>query len=430
MFRQPVVLIANSLGQFSSIRMCVFYKVVYTFVFILIQAWLVLCYFYVVNGIYNVDLAGHPIGSDPMYPGRMPMQGQPQGGYPMNTGPRAVDHTGYPMNHNMMSQGGQMGYRTTQSAMPGPNRMGPFASSVSPNAVVGANNNPQMISSMNAHPGAGQYPMGMMNRPQQQQQMQQQMQHQQQQSMMGMSPNPGGMRMGAQNMGTHLGPISTSGDSTPFQPPISGNNMGMYNRSPNPGGSIMGQNSAVAAQAAGQKRSSLSPYQSQYRTATAYSPNSTPPGGPTQPPFQGTPPPPPSYNSSNNSLPSVNQASTYQVVPPNQTAPNNSNQLPLPSAAGAQEASNSPRSGPGTPTVATSTVHTHDLVTSQLSPLPVVANDTTITVTSSQKSSNTDLAASSSVSQEVSNASQGSTPQVSPLVLYVYLISCVLPLDY
>ena len=299
-----------------------------------------------------------------------------------------------------------MGYRTTQSPMPGPNRLGPF-SSVSPNAVVGANNNPQMISSMNAHPGTGQYPMGMMNRPQQIQQQQQQMQQQQ---MMGMSPNPGGMRMGTQNMGAHLGPISTSGDSTPFQPPISGNNMGMYNHSPNPGGSLMGQNSAVAAQAAAQKRNSISPYQSQYRTA-GYSPNSTPPGGPTQPPFQG--PPPPSYNSSNNSLPSVNQASTYQVVPPNQTAPNNSNQLPLPSATGAQEASNSPRSGPGTPTVATSTVHSHDIVTSQLSPLPVIANDTAITVSSSQKSSTTDLAASSSISQEASNPSQVSTPQVS-----------------
>ena len=310
-----------------------------------------------------------------------------------------------------------MGYRTTQSAMPGPNRLGPFSSSVSPNAVVGANNNPQMISSMNAHPGAGQYPMGMMSRPQQQQLQQQQMQHQQQ-SMMGMSPNPGGMRMGTQNMGTHLGPISTSGDSTPFQPPISGNNMGMYNRSPNPGGTLMGQNSAVAAQAAGQKRNSLSPYQSQYRT-TAYSPNSTPPGGPAQPPFQGTPPP--SYNSSNNSLPSVNQASTYQVVPPNQTAPNNSNQLPLPSAAASQEASNSPRSGPGTPTVATSTVHSHDTVTSQLSPLPAMANDTTLTVTSSQKSSNTDLAAPGSVSQETSNVSQGSTPQVSQLFLCAFL---------
>ena len=408
--------------------MYVFYKSGYTFVFILIQAWLVLCYFSIVNGdirsLYNLDMAGHPIGSDPMYPGRVPMQGQPQGAYPMNTGPRAVDHAGYPMNHNMMSQGGQVVYRTTQSAMPGPNRLGPFSSSVSPNAVVGANNNPQMISGMNAHPGAaGQYPMGMMNRPQQLQQQQQQIQ--QQQSMMGMSPNPGGMRMAAQNMGAHLGPISTSGDSTPFQPPISGN-MGMYNRSPNPGGSLMGQNSAVVAQAAaGQKRTSLSPYQSQYRTA-AYSPNSTPPGGPTQPTFQGAPtPPPPSYNSSNNPLPSVNQASTYQVVPPNQTAPNNSNQLPLPSAGTAQEASNSPRSGPGTPTVATSTVHTHDLVTSQLSPLPVMANDTTITVTSSQKSSNTDLTASSSVSQEVSNASQGSTPQVSQLYILLSYFICI-----
>ena len=173
-------------------------------------------------------MAGHPIGSDPMYPSRIPMQ--PQGTYPMNTaGPRAVEHAGYPMNHNMMSQGGQMGYRTTQLVMPGPNRMGPFSTTVSPNAVVGANNNPQMISSMNAHPGAaGQYQMpGMMNRPQMQQQQQMQLQ---QQSTMGMSLNPGGMRMGSQNMGTHLGPISTSGDSTPFQPPISGNNMVMYNR--------------------------------------------------------------------------------------------------------------------------------------------------------------------------------------------------------
>ena len=154
--------------------------------------------------------------------------------------------------------------------------------------------------------------LGMMNRPQMQQQQQQQMQHQQH----WMSPNPGGMRMGSQNMGTHLGPISTSGDSTPFQPPIGGNNMGMYNHSPNPGGNLMGQNSAVAAQAAGQKQNSFSSYQSQYRT-TAYSPNTTPPGGPTQPQFQGTSPPP-SYNLSSNSLPSVNQASTYQVVPPNQ----------------------------------------------------------------------------------------------------------------
>jgi len=369
-----------------------------------------LCIFSVVNGdirgLYNVDLAGHPIGSDPMYASRMPMQGQPQGAYPMNAGPR-VDHAGYPMNHNMMSQGGQMGYRTTQSAMPGPNRLGPF-SSVSPNAVVGANNNPQMISNMNAHPGTGQYPPGMMNRPQPQQQPQMQVQHQQQ-AMMGMSPNPAAMRIGSQGMGGHLGPISTTGDSTPFQPPISGNNIGMYNRSPNPGGSLMGQNSAIAAQAAGPKRNSLSPYQSQYRTP-AYSPNSTPPGGPTQTPFQGTPTPPPSYNSSSNSLPSVNQASTYQVVPPNQTAPNNSNQLPLPSAAAAQEASNSPRSGPGTPTTAT---HSHDIVNSQLSPLTAVANDTAMTVTSSQKSSNTDLAASSSVNQESASGSQGSTPQVS-----------------
>ena len=373
-------------------------------------------------------MAGHPIGSDPMYQSRMPMQGQPQGTYPMNTaGPRAVEHAGYPMNHNMMSQGGQMGYRTTQSTMPGPNRMGPFSTTVSPNAVVGANNNPQMISSMNAHPGAaGQYQMpGMMNRPQMQQQ-QQQMQ-QQQQSMMGMSPNPGGMRMGSQKMGTHLGPISTSGDSTPFQTPISGNNMAMYNRSPNPGGSIMGQNSAVAA---GQKRNSLSPYhQSQYRST--YSPNSTPPGGPTQPQFQGTPPPP-SYNSSNNSLPSVNQASTYQVVPPNQTAPINSNQLPLPSGTAAQEASNSPRSGPGTPTAATSTVHSHDIVTSQLSPLTVMANDSGMTVTSSQKSSNTDLTASTNVSQEASSVSQGSTPQVSHRLFvcaFLTICMCVFFLD-
>ena len=263
--------------------------------------------------------------------------------------------------------------------------------------------------------------IGMINRPQIQQQ-QQQMQ-QLQQSMMGMSPNPSGMRMGSQNIGTHLGgPISTSGDSTPFQPPISSNNMGMYNRSPNPGGSLMGQNSAVAAQVAGQKRKSLSPYQSQYRS-TAYSPNSIPPGGPTQPQFQGTPPPP-SYNSSSNSLPSVNQASTYQVVPLTRLFPI-TNQLPLPSAATAQEASNSPRSGPGTPTAATSTVHSHDIVTSQLSPLTVMANDSSMTVASSQKSSNTDLTSSTNVSQETSSVSQGSAPQVSQLFVCAFLTICI-----
>ena len=73
-----------------------------------------MCYFSVVNGdirsLYNLDMAGHPIGSDPMYPSGMSMQGQPQGTYPMNTaGPRAVEHAGYPMNHNMMSQGGTNG---------------------------------------------------------------------------------------------------------------------------------------------------------------------------------------------------------------------------------------------------------------------------------------------------------------------------------
>ena len=96
----------------------------------------------------------------------------------------------------------------------GSNRIGPFLSSVSANAIVDAHNSPQLqvITSMNGHPGAGQFgPMGMMNRPQMQQQ---QMQHQQQ----WMSRNPGGMRIGSQTMGTHLGPISTNGDSTPYIP--------------------------------------------------------------------------------------------------------------------------------------------------------------------------------------------------------------------
>ena len=345
------------------------------------------------------------MGSDPMYGGRPPMQ--QQGMYGMNTAQRVVDHGGYPMNHGMMSQQQQqqMGYRSTlQSAMPNQGRMvGPFAASISPNAVVGANNNPQMISTMNAHAGMNQYPPGMMR-------------SQAQPQMMGASPNPGGMRMGSPNTAAHVGPISTSGDPTPFQPPISGNNLGVYNRTPNPGGgSLVAQNSAVTA---GQKRNSLSPYQ--YR-APSYSPNSTPPTGPTQTSFQGTPPPPPSYNSTSTSLPSVNQASTYQVVPPNQTAPINSNQLPLPSSS-AQEASNSPCSAPGTPT-ATSTVHSQDTTSlSQLSPLTVMANDTSVLGTSSQRTSNTDLAASS-IGQDSAVASQASSQQVNMHVYFVLLKS-------
>ena len=45
-------------------------------------------------------MARHPIGSDPMYPSRMPMPGQSQGTYPINTaGPRTVEHAGYPIDH-------------------------------------------------------------------------------------------------------------------------------------------------------------------------------------------------------------------------------------------------------------------------------------------------------------------------------------------
>ena len=342
-----------------------------------------------------MDLGGHPMTNDPMYPGRPPMQ--QQGMYGMNTGQRVVDHGGYPINHGMMSQQQQqqqMGFRTTpQSAMANQGRM-PFAASVSPNAVVGANNNPQMISNT----GMNQFPPGIMNRPQ----------GQPPQTMIGMPPNPGGIRMGSPNTGTHLGPISTSGDPTPFQPPISGNNLGIYNRGPNPGGN------SVATP--GQKpRNSLSPYQ--YRTPS-YSPNSTPPAGPTQASLQGTPPPP-SYNSTSNSLPSVNQASTYQVVPPNQTAPNNSNQLPLPNTS-AQEASNSPRSAPGTPTT-TSTVHSQDTASSsQLSPLTVMANDASVSGPSSQKTSNADLATSGVSQKSPAVASQASSQQVSMFKVFCF----------
>ena len=47
-------------------------------------------------------MARHPIGSYPLYPSRMNADArQPQGTYTMNiAGPRAVEHAGYPMNHN------------------------------------------------------------------------------------------------------------------------------------------------------------------------------------------------------------------------------------------------------------------------------------------------------------------------------------------
>jgi len=338
-----------------------------------------------------VDLGGRLMGNDPMHGGRPQMQ--QQGMYGMNPAQRVVDHPGYPMDHGMMSQQQQMAYR--QSAMSNQGRMvGPFATSVSPNAVVGAHNTPQMISS---HAGMNQYPQGMMRS---------------QSQMIGTSLNPGGMRIGSPSTGAHIGPISTSGDPTPFQPPISGNNLVMYNRTPNPGGNLVAPNSAATA---GQKRNSLSPYQ--YRTPS-YSPNSTPPTGPTQTPFQGTPPPP-SYNSTSTSLPSVNQASTYQVVPPNQTAPNNSNQLPLPSTS-ALEASNSPRSAPGTPT-ATSTVHSQDAASlSQLSPLTAMANES-VSGPSSQKTSSNDLAAAS-VGQDSTVTSQASSQQVCTCANFVMVI--------
>ena len=98
------------------------------------------------------------MANDLMYPGQPIMQ--QQGMYGMNTDQRVVDHGGYPINHGMMSQQQQMGFRTTpQSAMANQGRM-PFAGSFSPNAV---NVNPQMISNMNSYTGINQYPTGMMN---------------------------------------------------------------------------------------------------------------------------------------------------------------------------------------------------------------------------------------------------------------------------
>lgn len=272
-----------------------------------------------------------------MYPSRMPVQGQPQAGtYHMNTGPRAAGHTGYPVNYGMISQRGQTGYWAThnQSAMPGPSRIVTFSSHVTPNAVMDADNNPQIISSMNVHGRVGQYdPVGMMHKPHQQQ------------FMMGMSPNPGGMRMRFQNMGVNFGQFNTSGD--PFQPLISGNNMKTYNCLPNLGGSIMTQTSAVAAQASSQEKYGLIPYQFQHRS-TGHSPSSTSIEGHTQPRFQDTPPSPRYKSSSSNIPPGVNNASVYQMVPPNQATSIIYNQRSVLSAT-SQETSIFPHLRPGTP---------------------------------------------------------------------------------
>jgi len=183
------------------------------------------------------------MGNDLMYGGQPPMQ--QQGMYGMNPPQRVKDHGSYPMDHIMMSQKQQQQITycsTLQSTIPYQGRMvGPSVASVSPNAVVGEHNTPQMISSVNTHAGMNQYPHRMVR-------------SQSQQLMIGMSPNPGGMRIGSPNIGAHIRPISTSGDLPPFQPPIGGNNLGMYNHTHNPGGNFVTQNCAATA---GQKRISL-----------------------------------------------------------------------------------------------------------------------------------------------------------------------------
>jgi len=325
----------------------------------------------------DVGYGGYPMGSDPVYGGQPPMQ--QQGMYGINTLQRVMNYGSYPIDYGRMSQQQQMAYYSTlQSAMPNQGGMvEPFATSAKPNAMVGGHNASQMISSMNARAGMNRYPPGMIRS----------------QQMIGTSPNPGKIRMGSPNTGAHVGP---SGDPTPFQPLISGNKLRMYNRTPNPYGNLVAQNSAATA---GQKWNSLSPYQ--YRTPS-HSPNSTLPTGTS---FQGTPRPP-SYNSTSTFLPSANQASTYQIVPPNQIALNNFNQLSLPNTS-AQEASNSPRSAPGTPT-ATSAVHSQDTV--QSSPLTAMANKS-VSGPSSQKTSNNNLAAAS-IGQDSTVTSQASSHQV------------------
>jgi len=323
----------------------------------------------------------------PRYGGLPPTQ--LHGIYGMNTDQSVVNHGDYPMDYGMRPQLQQQVayYSTPQSAGPNQGRMvGPFLSSFSPNTVMGANNNPQMISGMNTYAGMNQYPQGMMRS----------------QMIFGRSPYHGGMRMGTPNTAFHIGPISTSGDPTLFQSPIRGNDLGMYNRTPNPGGNLVTQNSAATA--AGQKHNSLSPYQ--YKTPS-YLPNSTPQTGPTQTSFQGTPPPPPNYNSTSTSLPSFNQASMYQVVPPNQTTPN---QFPLP----AQDASNSLLFAPETLT-ATSTAQLQDTASlSQLSPSTAIA-DEFVSCSSSQK---TNTLAATAVGKDSIVTSQASSQQVHMLVLF------------
>ena len=265
------------------------------------------------------------------------MQGQPRdGAYPMNTGARGADHTGYHMNYGMMSQGGQTGYWAThnQSAMPSPSRIGPFSSHVTPDVIMHPNYSPQLISNMKVHQGASQYcPTGMLNKSH--------IHHHQQHSRMGMSTNPA--RMGFQSMGTRFGLINTS--VGPFQTLISGKNTGQNSVKELSGDSFMGQNIAEAVQVADQECSSLSLNQPQFRT-TAYSPSSNPLQDYIPPRFQGKPPPLPIYKpSSYSSLPCVNKSSIYQVVSPNQTTPDQSLLL----NATATQGTSSSRLQPGTP---------------------------------------------------------------------------------
>ena len=170
------------------------------------------------------------MANDLMYPGWPPMQ--QQGMYGMNTGQRVVDHGGYPINHGMMSQQQQMGFRTTpQSAMANQGRM-PFAGSFNPNAV---NVNPQMISNMNSYTGINQYPTGMMNRAQQQ--------------LVRMSPYSGGARVVFPSTGANSRPVRPLVDS---------------GRRPNTGG---GYNPAMIV---AHKPGSIIPYKSPNNNTTSW----------------------------------------------------------------------------------------------------------------------------------------------------------------
>ena len=127
----------------------------------------------------------------------------------------------------------------------------------SPNMVVNTSDNPQIMNSMNSHPGLSQYPPGMMNRPQVQQQ------HQ----MVRMPTTPNRM-MTPLNVQTPQ--LSANRYQTPFQTYP----MEIYNHLPNPGSSSIGQN-FIAAEAVRTNinRPFLSPYGTPY---LPYNTSSTP----------------------------------------------------------------------------------------------------------------------------------------------------------